>query len=76
MPTKEKAPVKNKSNDKSGKWTKVQLAGFWSLIVILGSFWAGTYIGTQATLNSQAHEAQVKSQAIQEYKAEQLKVNQ
>lgn len=66
MPTKEKAPVKNKKSN--GKWTRVQLVGFWSMIVLMATFWFGTFVGTQATLNSQAHEAQVKSQAVEEYK--------
>ena len=31
-------------------------------------FWGGVAVGTQATLNSQAHEAQIKTQAVEDYK--------
>lgn len=64
MPKQEK-DVKKKSN--KGKFTKAQVIGLWVLIIGSGLFWGGVAVGTQATLNSQAQEAQVKAQAIQEY---------
>lgn len=60
---------KEKKNKKIN-WTKAQLYGFWGLVIILATFWGGTVVGTQATLSSQAHEASVKAQAVQDYKAE------
>jgi len=72
--SKEQAPVKK--NKKKVNMTVAQLIGFWSLVVLIATFWFGTFVGTQATLNSQANEAQVKTQAIEEYKAELLKEKQ
>jgi hypothetical protein len=64
-----------KSTKKKVNWTATQLVGFWSLIILLSTFWAGTYVGTQATLNSQAESAKIKTQAVEDYKAS-LKVSQ
>ena len=54
---------------KKVNWTKAQILGFWSLVIILAAFWGGVTVGTQATLASQAREEQVKTQAIEAYKA-------
>lgn len=54
---------------KKPNWTKAQLIGFWSLAIILLAFWGGVAVGTQATLSSQANEAKVKTQAVEDYKA-------
>lgn len=58
-----------KATKKKANWSKFQLYGFWGLVVIVATFWLGTYTGTQMTLNSQAHEAKVKTEAIESYKA-------
>lgn len=58
-----------KATKKKVNWAKTQLYGFWGLVVIVATFWLGTYTGTQMTLNSQAHEAHVKTEAIESYKA-------
>lgn len=60
---------KKQNKTKNEKWSKLQTTGFWVLIAGLTLFWSGVYFGTQATLASQAHEANLKSQAVQEYKA-------
>ena len=60
---------KDIKSKKKINWTKAQVIGFWSVVIILVTFWGGTIVGTQATLNSQANEAQVKTQAVEEYKA-------
>lgn len=61
--------MSEKTHKKKTNWTKAQLLGFWGLVVVLATFWFGTYVGTQATLSSQAHEAEVKAQAVEEYKS-------
>ena len=61
---------------KKVNWSKAQILGFWSLVIILAAFWGGVTVGTQATLASQAREEQVKTQAIEAYKAELLKEEQ
>lgn len=60
----------NNSNKKTNKinWTKAQVIGFWSTVVLLLTFWFGVWVGTEATLNSQRHEASVKASAVEEYK--------
>jgi len=65
--SKEQAPVKK--NKKKVNMTKLQLIGFWSVVILLATFWFGTFVGTQATLSSQANEAQIKAQAVESYKA-------
>ncbi len=67
---------KTKKTKKQVKWAKLQLIGLYGVIIISATFWFGTYVGTQATLNSQANEAQIKTQAVESYKAEQLKTDQ
>lgn len=52
------------------KFTQLQVAGLWVLIIGSALFWGGVWVGTQATLNSQAREQEVKTQAIEAYKAE------
>ena len=65
MTNKEKAAKKSKA-----LWTKAQLYGFWALIVLGLTFWAGVWFGNQAVLTSQAKENQIKAQAVEQYKAE------
>lgn len=65
MSQETKKPKINKA-----KWTKLQLVGFWVLITGSLLFWGGVYVGTQSTLNAQAHEQSIKTQAIEAYKAE------
>jgi len=60
---------KDIKNKKKINWTVAQVVGFWAIVIILVTFWGGTIVGTQATLNSQANEAQVKTQAVEDYKA-------
>ena len=62
--------MSDKKNKKKVNWTKAQLYGFWALVIISLTFYAGVTFGTQATLNSQANEAKIKTQAIEAYKAE------
>lgn len=59
---------KKQNKTKNEKWSKLQTTGFWVLIAGLTLFWSGVYFGTQATLASQAHEATVKAQAVEDYK--------
>ena len=66
---------KTTKNKKKVNFAKIQLIGLWAIVILSATFWFGTFIGTQATLNSQANEAQVKAQAVEAYKAE-LKANQ
>lgn len=47
-----------------------------AIITVQAIFGAGLWFGTQATLNSQAHEEQVKTQAVEAYKAELSKTEQ
>lgn len=65
--------TKNTKTTKA-KFTTLQVAGLWVLIIGSGLFWGGVAVGTQATLNSQAQEAQVKAQAVEEYKATQVEL--
>jgi len=58
-----------KATKKKVNWTKAQIFGFWGLVVIVATFWLGTYTGTQMTLSSQAETAQIKEAAIEEYKS-------
>lgn len=67
-----KAPAKKKKTNKQVTIGWVAIA----IIAVQVIFGAGLYVGTQATLNSQAHEASVKAEAIDQYKAELLKENQ
>ena len=62
---------KPKKTKKKVSWAKAQLIGFWSIVALMSAFWFGTFVGTQATLNSQAHEAEIKAQAIEEYQSKQ-----
>lgn len=64
----EKETKKTKKVTK-GKFTKAQAIGLWVLLAAMGLFWGGVYVGTQATLSSQAHEAHLKASAVEEYKA-------
>jgi flagellar basal body-associated protein FliL len=61
--------TKKPKNKKKVNLAKIQLIGFWAIVILSATFWFGTFIGTQATLNSQANEAQVKTQAVEAYKA-------
>lgn len=67
---------KIKKNRKKVNWTKAQLLGFWSLVIIAATFWAGVWFGQQSMIQSQAKEAEIKTQAIEAYKAELSKENQ
>lgn len=60
--------TKNTKTTKA-KFTSLQVAGLWVLIIGSGLFWGGVWVGTQATLNSINEREQVKAQAIEEYKA-------
>lgn len=59
----------DQKKNKKLNMTKLQVIGLWSLLVGMGLFWGGVAVGTQLTLNAQAQEANVKAQAIEEYKA-------
>lgn len=61
---------------KKVNWTKLQLIGFYAIIIIGATFWAGVTVGTQATLNSQAQESAIRESAVESYKAELSKENQ
>lgn len=61
---------KKQNKTKKVNYTKLQVIGLWVLVGGLILFWGGVYVGSQATLASQANEAQIKSQAIEDYKAE------
>ena len=58
-----------KKTKKKLNWTKAQLTGIYIVLVIGATFWFGTYVGTQATLNSQANDAKMQTQAVEDYKA-------
>jgi len=60
----------------AGKWTKAQAYGFWCLIIGLALFWGGVGVGSAATQNSINERESLKTQAVEEYKAELLKENQ
>lgn len=62
--SEKKQPKINKA-----KMTKLQVIGLWVLIIGSSLFWGGVYTGTQLTVNGQAHEASLKAQAVEEYKA-------
>ena len=69
---KEKTTKKNVQ----GKWTKAQAYGFWCLIIGLALFWGGVAVGSSATMNSIHEKESLKTQAVEEYKAELLKESQ
>ena len=48
---------------------KLHIIGLWTLVIGATLFWGGVYVGSKAALNLQNKEAQVKTQAIEEYKA-------
>lgn len=62
--SEKKQPKINKA-----KFTKLQVIGLWVLIIGSGLFWGGVTVGTQATLDSLAEKEQLKTQAVEEYKA-------
>lgn len=66
----------NKSKSTQGKWTKAQAYGFWCLIIGLALFWGGVAVGGSAAMNSVHEKETLKTQAVEEYKAELLKENQ
>lgn len=51
------------------KMTIAQVIGLWVLVIGSGLFWGGVAVGTNVTLNSIAEKEQIKTQAIEEYKA-------
>lgn len=65
-----------KKNNKinKGKFTQLQVIVLWVLIIGSGLFWGGVAVGTEATLNSQAKEQEIKTQAIEAYKATQVEL--
>jgi len=52
------------------KWTQAQTLGFWFLLTALIMFWGGVTIGSYSTDNSYKERETIKSQAVEEYKAE------
>lgn len=64
----EKETKKTKKVTK-GKFTKLQVIGLWVLVIGSGLFWGGVAVGTNVTLNSITEKEQIKTQAIEEYKA-------
>lgn len=59
---------KNKGKKKLN-WTKAQIYGLWGTAIVLTAFWTGVYFGGQGILAGQAKENQVKTQAVEAYKA-------
>lgn len=70
------ATTKKSTKSTAGKWTRAQAYGFWCLIIGLALFWGGVGVGSYATQNSINEREALKTQAVEAYKAEQLKENQ
>lgn len=74
MPTETPTtPKTKKATNKAAKWDTTQRLGFWLLLVITVFFWGGVAIGNTAAQQAIADKEAAKVQAIEEYKASQVK---
>lgn len=58
-----------KSKNKSNKFDNLQRIGFWGLIIVSLAFWTGVYLGNTAAQTKVAEQEQIKTEAIEDYKA-------